>query len=259
MPQKILVIGDVQVKPGHDLSYIRHIGKYIVDKRPDVVVCIGDWFDFESLSSYDRGKRSFEGRRLQADIAAGVEAMNILLQPLRKLQNSQRTFKKKVYQPRMIFTMGNHEDRFDRVANDMPEFDGFVGMHTLNLEQWGWEVYPFLKPVEVAGIYFVHYLANPMTGKPYTGTALAQLKTVGNSFVVGHKQVLDMAIRPTLDGRMQLGIVNGAAYPHDEAYKGYQGNTHFRGIIMLNEAADGFALPVPVSLNFLANKYGEEE
>jgi hypothetical protein len=252
---KILVIGDVQVKPNHDLTYIAHIGKYIADKRPDVVVCIGDWFDFESLSSYDRGKRSFEGRRLIADIEAGNKAMELLFEPIRKLQQSQRFFKKKMYNPRLIFTMGNHEDRFDRVANDMPEFDGFVGMHTLNLEQWGWEVHPFLRPVEVEGIYFVHYLANPMTGKPYAGTALAQLKTVGKSFVVGHKQVLDIAIRPTLDGKQQLGIVNGAAYPHDEGYKGYQGNNHFRGIIMLHEVEDGFALPLPVSLNYLALKY----
>lgn len=255
MSKSILVIGDTQVKPGHDLSYINHIGEYIIDKRPDVVVCIGDWFDFESLSSYDRGKKSFEGRRLIADIEAGTTAMNMLLEPLRTLQKSQRFFKKKVYNPRLVFCMGNHEDRFDRVANDMPEFDGFVGMDTLNLEQWGWEVYPFLKPVEIDGIFFVHYLANPMSGKPYSGTAMAQLKTVGNSFVVGHKQVLDMAIRPTLDGRMQLGIINGACYPHDEGYKGHQGNTHFRGLILLNEVADGFALPIPVSLNFLAKKY----
>ncbi|MNZ71595.1 hypothetical protein D3C78_899600 [compost metagenome] len=97
-----------------------------------------------------------------------------------------------------------------------------------------------------------------MTGKPYGGQVLNQLKTVGRSFVVGHKQVLDIAIRPTLDGKMQVGIINGASYPHDEAYKGYQGNFHFRGIIMLNEVKDGFGLPVPVSLDFLREKYGRD-
>ena len=252
---KILVIGDTQCKPGEDLSYITHIGKYIAEKRPDTVVMIGDWFDFESLSSYDRGKRSFEGRRLIADIEAGKHAMDLLFAPVRKLQQQQRHFKKKVYSPRWVFTMGNHEDRFDRVANDMPEFEGFVGMHTLNLEEWGWEVHPFLKPVEIEGIYFVHYLANPMTGRPYGGTVLSQFKTVGNSFVVGHKQVLDMAMRPTLDGNMQIGIINGACSPLDEAYKGYQGNNHSRGLIVLDEVKDGFALPMPVSLDFLKEKY----
>ncbi len=253
---KILVIGDTQVKPHHSLDYIAHIGRYIVDKRPEVIVMIGDWYDFESLCSYDRGKKSFEGRRLLADIEAGNRAMELLFKPLKELQRNQRYFKKKVYNPRLVFTMGNHEDRFDRVSNDMPEFEGFVGMETLNLEQWGWEVHPYLKPVSIEGIFFVHYLANPMSGKPYAGTAMNQLKTVGTSFVVGHKQVLDVAIRPTLDGKMQIGIVNGACYPHDEGYKGYQGNNHFRGLTMLHEVKDGFALPMFISLDYLAERYG---
>jgi hypothetical protein len=253
---RILVIGDTQVKPGHDLSYISHIGSYIAEKRPETVVCIGDWWDFESLSSYDRGKRSFEGRRLIADIDAGHEAMRLLFEPLKKLQAQQRRFKKKVYEPRMVFCMGNHEERADRVSNDMPEFEGFVGTGMLNLEQYGWEVYDFLQPVEIEGIYFVHYLANPFTGRPYSGTAMSILKTVGKSFVVGHKQCLDVAIRPTIDNKMQIGIVNGASYPHDESYKGYQGNNHFRGVTLLNEAEDGFALPCFVSMEFLEKKYG---
>lgn len=513
---KILIVGDTQCKPGIDLSYMTWIGKYIVDKRPDVIVHIGDNYDFESLSSYDKGKRSFEGRRLKADIEAGNKGIENMLKPLWKLQRQQRANKKRVYLPRLVFCVGNHEDRFDRIAQDMPEFDGFVGVDTLNLEKYGWEVYPFLQPVEIEGIFFCltpehkvltkdldwvrldevkvgdtivafdeepkpgekyrkyefaevlrhdittapvykvtlsngdifhttkdhrwlartyystkhqwittekmmeklqrgespyrvlklfdkwepetgfeagwlsgmfdgegclsktnskhggillsisqnpgkvfdkivelmdkfnvahnehdskipnksvqlirvlgpsnkkveflgrfkpgrliekfnprmlgsiqspdnseevyvhsvefagqkeivmietstgtmiadgyahhncHYLANPMTGRPYSGTAMNQLKTVGRSFVVGHKQVLDIAIRPTIDGKHQIGIVNGACYPHLEAYKGYTGNNHFRGVVMLHEVDDGFALPMPVSLKFLKDKY----
>ena len=256
MSEKILVIGDTQCKPNVDLDYMRWIGEYIVSKRPDVVVHIGDHYDFESLSSYDKGKKSFEGRRVKADIEAGNHGMIKLLTPLWELQIQQRKCKKKVYNPRLVLTLGNHDARYDRFINDNPEFEGLLGIETLNLERFGWEVYPFLKPVEIQGIHFAHYLANPMTGKPYAGTAMNQLKTVGCSFVVGHKQVLDIAIRPTLDGRHQIGIVNGAAYEHDEEYKGYTGNNHFRGIIMLHEAKDGFALPMPVSLKYLKSKYG---
>lgn len=252
---QIAVIGDMQIKPGQDLDHVRHIGQYLADKQPEVIVCIGDWWDFESLSSYDKGKLSFEGRRLKADIEAGNLGMDLLLTPIKELQEQQRRNKRKVYSPRLIFTHGNHEDRFDRLADNMPELDGFVGTETLNLEQWGWEVYPFLKPVEVEGIFFVHYLANPFTGRPYGGQVLNQLKTVGRSFVVGHKQTLELALRPTLDGKMQIGVINGASYPHDEAYKGFQGNTHFRGIVMLHEVNDGFALPMPVSLDYLETRY----
>lgn len=255
MTKKILVIGDSQCKPGVDLSYMGHIGQYIVDKRPDVIVHIGDHFDFESLSFYDKGKRAAEGRRLTADIAAGLRGMELLMQPIHRLQQQQRRFRKRVYQPRMIFCTGNHEDRFDRMSKDDPALEGYTGMETLDLESFGWEVYPFLKPAVVDGIHFVHYLANPFTGRPYGGTALSQLKNVGTSFVVGHKQVLDIAMVPTLDGSMRLGLINGACYEHDEDYKGYQGNNHFRGIVMLHEVADGFGLPMPVSLKYLTEKY----
>lgn len=253
---RICVIADTQVKPNHDLSYLAHIGEYLADKRPDVIVHIGDHFDLESLSSYDRGKLSFEGRRLKADIEAGHEGLRLLTQPIYKLQQSQKFFKKKQYRPRMVFCTGNHEHRYDRLADDMPELSGFVGTETLGIESYGFEVVPFLKPIEIEGIFFCHYLANPFTGKPYGGTALSQLKTVGRSFVVGHKQCLDVSIRPTIDNKMQIGIVNGAAYPHFEQYKGYTGNNHFRGITMLHEVEDGFALPMFISLDYLARKYG---
>jgi hypothetical protein len=232
------------------------IGNYVAQKKPDIIVHIGDHYDFESLSTYDKGKASFEGRRLKADIEAGNKGMELLLHPVWDLQNKQKQAKKKVYNPRLVFCTGNHEARFDRVANDMPELQGFVGMETLNLERYGWEVHPFLKPVEIEGIFFVHFLANPFTGKPYGGTAMNQLKTVGRSFVVGHKQCLDVAIRPSLDDKMQIGIINGACYPFDERYKGWQGNNHFRGLTMLHEVKDGFGLPSFVSLDFVMDKYG---
>lgn len=252
----IAVIGDTQVKPDQDLSHLEHIGRYLADKRPDIIVQIGDWWDMPSLSSYDRGKASFEGRRVKEDIEAGHEGMRRMLEPIKKLQQSQRYFKKKVYNPRMVMTWGNHDSRCDRAAQDNPELVGFIGTKELNAEQYGWEVHEFLKPVNIEGINFVHYLANPMSGRPYSGSAAGMLKTVGASFVMGHKQVLDIAIRTTLEGKNQIGIINGASYPHFEDYKGHQGgNGHFRGITMLYEAKDGFALPSFISLDFLKEKY----
>lgn len=256
MSLDILVIADTQCKPNHDLSYCSWIGEYIVDKQPDVIVHIGDNYDFEALSSYDKGKKSFEGRRLKADLEAGDEGMMRITQPLLDLQESQRKNRKKVYSPRLVFTLGNHEERFDRLANDMPELDGFVGTQTLNLTNMGWEVYPYLVPVDIEGILFVHYLANPFTGKPYGGSAMSQLKTVGKSFVVGHKQTLDIAIRPTIDGKMQIGIINGSCYEHNETYKGPQGNNHFRGLTVLHRVKDGYGDPMMVNLDFLKEKYG---
>jgi hypothetical protein len=33
-------------------------------------------------------------------------------------------------------------------------------------------------------------------------------------------------------------------------------NNHFRGVLMLNEVSDGMALPCPVSLEYLEDRYG---
>jgi len=81
------------------------------------------------------------------------------------------------------------------------------------------------------------------------------LKSVGTSYVVGHKQTLDFAMHPTLDGNIRIGIVAGASYVEDEGYKGKQGgNSHFRGLIMLHEAKDGFADVSFVSTDFLIKR-----
>lgn len=246
---KIAIIADTQCKPNESMEYMKAVGRFLADKEPDVIVHIGDHFDFPSLSSYDKGKKSFEGRRLMNDLRSGQEGMNLLFAPINEKQTETG------YSPRLVFCVGNHEDRFDRLSRDNPELEGFVGVDTLGLESYGWEVHPYLKPVNIEGIHFVHYLANPFTGKPYGGTALSQLKSVGTSFVVGHKQLLDVAMLPTLDGKMRIGIINGACYPFEESYKGFQGNNHFRGVTMLNEVKDGFGLPSFASLAYIMQKY----
>ncbi len=253
--QTILVIPDTQVKQGTDTSHILAAGKLLADQKPDVVLFLGDWWDMPSLSSYDKGTIASEGRRVKADIQAGQEAMDLFFKPLKKLQQEQRAQKKKVYNPRKVFCMGNHDERLDRIPKTSPELEGVFGTHLLGLDKWGMEVYSYLTPVEVAGITFIHYTPNPFSGKPYGGNAMNILKNVGKSFVQGHKQVLDIAIRPVYGNQMQLGIVCGAFYTHDESYKGATGNNHWRGLLVLNNAKDGFADPHFISIEQLKELY----
>jgi predicted phosphodiesterase len=150
-----LVIPDTQVKFGEDVSYLRHIGQYIVDKKPDVVIHLGDFADMESLSSYDVGTKNFEGRRYVRDIAAARGAMEVLLQPLREVQAKAKRNKEKVYKPRLILTLGNHEHRIARAINNDPKIEGLIKYEDLPYEDW--EVYDFLKPVFVDGVAYCHY------------------------------------------------------------------------------------------------------
>ena len=94
MSKRIIVIPDTQCAPGQDFTFLSWIGKYIADKKPDVIVQIGDFADMESLSSYDVGKKSFEGRSYTADIKAAHEAMDYLMIPILKervrLENNKK-------------------------------------------------------------------------------------------------------------------------------------------------------------------------
>lgn len=252
------VIPDTQVKPNVSLEYLRWVGEYMASRKPDVIIHLGDHADMESLSSYDKGKRSAEGKRVKEDIKSAIQGMNVLLKPIYDLQQEElRQFGKVYYKPRMVLTLGNHEQRINRHVDANPELHGFLSYDDLRYEENGWEVYDFLKPVSVNGVTYVHYMANPMTGKPYGGTAMNILKNVGESFTQGHKQTLDVHTRflPS-SGRQQWSIIAGACYTHEEEYKGYQGNKHWRGVVVKHNVEDGSYNPMFVDLDYLKKRYG---
>lgn len=240
------VIPDVQAKPGVPLDHLKWAGQYIAEKRPDVIVCIGDFSDLESLSSYDVGKRSAENKRYKADVEAAHKAMELLMTPIVMAKD---------YNPRLVLTLGNHEDRITRYADSNPLLHEAVSIRDLGYEAWGWEVIPFLQPVKIDGISYCHYFYNPNTGKPYGGANLeTRLKTIGMSFTMGHQQGLSVAIRDLADGTRQRGLVAGSFYQHQEAYKGPQGNGHWHGIIFKHEVCNGNYDLMEISLDYLRRR-----
>ena len=252
-----LVIPDTQCKPNIDMEYLRVAGEYIVNRKPDVIIHIGDHADMESLSSYDKGKKKAEGRRVNLDIEAAINGMNTLLKPLYDLQQKELSdFGEVRYKPIMILTLGNHEQRIMRHVEANPELSGFLSYDSLKYEEMGWEVHDFLKPVIVDGVSYCHYMANPMTGKPYGGAAMNVLKNVGESFTQGHRQTLDVATRflPS-SGRQQWAIIAGAYYEHYEEYKGHQGNYHWRGLIVKHNVQSGSYNPMFVDLAYLKKRF----
>jgi len=252
---KILFVPDTQVKQGVPLDHLRALGNYIIEKRPDVIVHIGDHWDMKSLSSYDRGKKAAEGQRIQADIDAGIAGMAALLGPLRRLQHAQRVQKKRVYSPRMVFCIGNHEQRIMRHVESHPELDGFLGYDSLRLEEMGWEVHDYLQVVTIEGIAFSHYFYNPMSGRPYGGTIHTKLKNIKHSFAMGHQQGLDIATVTNNIGQKMWGLVAGSFYMHDEGYIGPQGNDHWRGVIMMHNVQDGNYNPCIIDMDYLLKNY----
>lgn len=252
---KILYIPDVQAKPDQDYTFLEHIGKYLVEKRPDVVIQGGDFADMESLSTYDVGKKSFEGRRYTRDIEASLAAMTSLMTPLWEFNKKAKKNKEKQYKPRQILTLGNHEARIDRAVNSDPKLEGLLSIEDLSYEMFGWETYPFLDVVVVDGVAFSHYFTTGTMGRPATSAA-AQLSKKHMSCVAGHQQGLQIATGHRADGKRLTSIIAGSCYEHDEDYMGPQGNKHWRGCLMLHEVCDGEFDLMPVSLSYLRKKYG---
>src|ERR1700744_666630 len=252
---KHFVLPDVQCKPGIDLEYLSHIGNYVVDKQPDVIVNIGDFADMESLSSYDIGKKDFEGRRYRLDIEASHAAMEALLSPLNQFNEKQRKNGKKQYKPRMVLTLGNHENRIDRVVNGDPKLDGTISISDLGYEDYGWEVYPYLDVVVIDGIAYSHYFTSGSMGRPVTSpTALLNKKHM--SCVMGHVQDRGIAYACRADGKEITGLVAGICYEYEMDYLGGQGNNSWRGVWMLHGVDDGQFDAMSVSLDYLRKKYG---
>lgn len=249
-----IVIPDCQVRSGDDFEYLRRIGEYIAEKQPEVIVCIGDFADMPSLSSYDVGKKAFEGRRYKNDIEAVRMAMWALLEPIIDLQKRQKIGKHKVYKPRMELTLGNHEERINRAVNNDPKLEGVLSVADLGYEIWGWKVHPFLERVIVDGIAYCHYFTTGVAGRP-ASSAQAQLNKQHMSCIAGHQQGLQIATGYKGDGTLLTSVIAGSCYEHDEDYLGPQGNKHWRGILVLNDVNEGAFDLMPVSLNYLEKKY----
>lgn len=252
---KILIIPDTQVKPGVDIRHLTACGNYIVEKKPDVIVHIGDHYDMESLSSYSSNK-DMEGRRILADLKAGKDAMQALLDPIHVYNEQKRKWKEKTYRPQMHFCLGNHEARLERYIDNNPSLQGVMSYpEAFELEEYGFTVHDFKKPVIIGGIAFAHYFYNPMSGRPYGGKCHAKLNNIKTSFVMGHQQGFDVATTTGNDGKRYWGIVAGSFYTHEEGYIGPQANDHWRGLVMLHDVNDGDCEIMTVGMKHLLDKY----
>ena len=254
---RILVIPDCQVKEGVPLEHLEWAGKAICDYRPDVVVNIGDFADMPSLSTHDKvGSKYFEGLRYKKDVEVVKEATKRLLEPLRKLQAQQKKNKDKVYKPRMVFTLGNHEHRISRAVNNNPTLEGLISVKDLEYEK-DWEVHPFLEPVFIGGVGFSHYWPVGAMGRP-ASTPAAIINKLHMSCVAGHQQGKAIAYGKRADGKPICAIIAGSYYLHDEHYMDRLSNRHWRGLVVLNDVKDGCFDEMLLSIEYLERKYGNK-
>jgi len=257
---KHLFLPDTQVKKGVPLEHLTACGNLIVKEKPDTIIMIGDFADMPSLSTYDKaGTKSFEGKRYADDIAASHDGMRALLGPLWEYNRHMRKIKRKRYKPRMVLTLGNHENRIDRAIESNPnQLDGIISVDDLGYEQYGWEVYPFLDVVVIDGIAYSHYFVNPnsLTGNPVGGTINTKLANLKCTFSMGHQQALQYGHSYDARGRRLTGLVAGSFYQHNEDYMGPQkNNQHWRGVVIKNNVNNGKYSPTFLDIDILMENY----
>lgn len=254
---EILVIGDAHATPQANNDRFEWLGNFIVEKQPDVIVNIGDMASMDSLSAYDKGSVFAEGRRYTDDIEVTIDAQKRMAKPIAEY-NAYRTKKKhlKKYAPKMVLTLGNHENRINRAANELPSMYEHIKVADLHYEKYGWKVMPFLSPYIVEDIAFSHYATSGVMGRPISGdNAAANLVKKGfHSTVVGHSHMRGYFETTNIAGKRIFGLVAGCYYEHEDHYT-TEGHRNWRGLVMLHEAQEGYCEPAWYSMNYIKEKY----
>jgi hypothetical protein len=253
-PRRHVVIGDTQSKPGAPNDHMRWIARAILEYKPDVVVHVGDHWDHPSLNGYEKpGSVPLEGARYADDVAAGNASFADLSIPIEEKVAALKAGKRKLWTPELYYIMGNHDVRPDRIASNDAKLFGTIGSDRCDTR--GWARIPFLKPINVDGIWYSHYFPNSHSGKPVGGEVSARFNKIGGSFVQGHEQGKREGNRLLTTGRTWYGLVLGSCYLHREEYRGNSGQRHWQGIAVLNDVSDGEYDLMTLSLRYLCRKY----
>ena len=253
-----LVIPDSHAQPGVSNERFTWLGKFIVKHQPDVIVNIGDMADMKSLSSYDVGTLSSEGRRYVDDIAAFNDAMAKLMKPIIDYNRRQKKNKKPMYKPRMVFCLGNHENRIIRAYNEDPKYFGTISIDDLHIKQYGWEIYPFCTPVIIDDIAYSHYFPSGVMMRPVGGANHARrlLMTQFMSATAGHSHLRDFAEQVNSGGRRFCGMVVGCYFEHEEDWAKGANAMYWRGIVLKKNVCEGEYDPEFINIKELRRDYG---
>lgn len=247
-----LVLPDPHAHPDFNNDRADHIGKLILDLKPDVVVNLGDMYDMHSMASYDKGRKSFWGRSFKKDLEAGLDFDERLWEPIRKAKKKR---------PYAVFLEGNHEHRLKRAIDIQPELDGTIGFNDFDLNRNYDEVVEYAGSTpgttEIDGVHYAHFFVSGVMGRPIGGEhpAYSLLTKQYVSCTCGHIHITDYAVRTTVNGRRIMGLVAGVGQDFDSPWAGEINRLWWRGVIIKRNVEDGHYDPQWVSLEALRKEY----
>ncbi len=207
----------------------------------------------ESLSSYDRGTKSFEGRTYKADIDAHLDFQD-------RLWSTVKAQKKAL--PRRVYCVGNHDQRIEKAINVQRELDGLISIKDLELERFYTDVVPYNGStpgvIAIENIAFSHFLISGTKGQAVAGENHARsliLKGL-SSAVVGHSHTRDFSTRTNVLGKKLCAAVVGCYFDHEPDYAGNANAIWWRGITVLRNVEDGYFDPQFIGLETIKTHYG---
>lgn len=258
----MLIIPDVHAHPDYSNERMAWLGEYILEEKPETIVCLGDFADMPSLSSYDKGTRSFEGRRYKRDVESSLQAQDFLFAPINDYNRMRSKNKKQQYNPYKVMVLGNHcQGRIEKVTQIHPELHGTISVDDLKYKEAWDDVVAYKDIAFVEGFAISHYFVSGLMGRPIGGenAAKALLAKQGMSSIAGHSHLLDYAIRTRADGKKMMGLVGGC-YVHPDMVEGWNANTAalwWNGVTMLRGVDSGWADDVQfISQQTLKERYG---
>lgn len=207
-----------------------------------------------SLSSYDRGKKAFQGRTYRADIDVSLDFLDRVFSIIRKAKKKQ---------PHWVILEGNHENRIKKAINIQPELEGTIDFSDLEWDRYFDEIIPYegLTPgVHVIdGIHYAHYFVSGGMGRPLGGEhpAATLLAKQHVSCSAGHSHLGDFSMRSLPSGDKIYGCVGGCFQDFDADWAGSANRLWYRGLVVCRGVSRGSYDPEFVSLERLRRMYGQ--
>lgn len=248
-----IILPDQHAVPYFNNDRADWAAKLIIDIRPDVVINMGDAADMESLSSYDKGKRSFHGKSYKKDIEAHLDFQERLWGPV-------KATKKKL--PHRVILEGNHENRIERALDLSPELQGTMGFEDYEFHRYYDEVVRY--DGGLPGIYkrdnilFAHFFPTGVSGRPIGGERPAHMLLAKNgmSTIAAHSHTLDFATRRTVADEYLNGLVVGCYQDYINPWAGPIGKFWQAGIPVLRNVYEGNYDFQWISIEALRKEYG---
>jgi len=257
MSKDYLVVPDQHSHPDHNNDRADWLGQFIKDRKPDVVVNMGDCWDLPSLSSFDKGKASFNGASYERDINAGLDFQDRMWHPIKQSKKKQ---------PRKVFLEGNHCHRIKKVLEYEPHLAGErygISYSNLQLKEYYHDIvyYEGQTPgiITLDGISFAHFFVSGLMGRPIGGEhhAASLLAKNYSSCVAAHSHTVDWAVRSGSNGKTIMGLVAGVYQDYNSGWAGMCNNLWWQGLVYLKNVEDGVYEPEFISMESLRKEYGK--